>query len=421
MVGLIQRVRNALLALKSNNPTGASGSPALVPGVGQPWASLQAQPSPGLALRASAVWACVNLISKAVAGLPAQVVKVNAGKGTEPAVGHPLYTLLTRAPNAMMTLQQFLQPSMLHLLLWGNAFTWLDRIEGEVIALWPLLPSRMRINYTSANTIEYVYFDLRGRPSTYTPGVDMIPFRVFSLDGYLGLSVLQYQQLALEFQDLSQMYALNLYRNGGRPNGVLEYPGQLIEKQVDKIRASWKAIHGGVSGAGEVAILENGAKYAAVDIPPETLQYIDTQKFSVEQIARIFGVPPHLIGAMDKPTYASVEQQSIEFLRYTLQPYVRALETSIDSALLEEPYHFRLDMNAFERTDIRSRYAAYAVGRQWGWLSVNDIRAVEAMNGIGEDGDIYLQPLNMAPADASVELVPPAIQPIPNPQQEVPQ
>jgi HK97 family phage portal protein len=401
----LERMRNAWAALTLKaNPTSAA-APALIPGVGMPWPNLMAQPSPGLALRSSAVWACVNIISKAVASLPAQLLQKTAS-GSTPATSHPLYRMLTQSPNPMMTLQQWLQPTMLHLLLWGNAFTWLDRVDGEIVGLWPLLPTRMRIVYTSGQTVEYSYFDWRGQAHYYQPGVEMIPFRLFSMDGYIGLSVLQYQCLTLEFQDMSSQYALNLYRNGGRPTGVLEYPNQMAEAQLNKIRASWSEIHGGPQGAGKVAILDNGAKYTGIQIPPEQLQYIDTQQFSVEQIARIFGVAPHLIGASKQPTYASVEQQSIEFVRYTLQPYVQAIESSIKATLLDDPFYYHLNMQAAERSDIRSRYAAYATGRQWGWLSVNDIRQAEEHNGIGPEGDIYLQPLNMVPAGTPLEQLP---------------
>jgi HK97 family phage portal protein len=139
-------------------------------------------------------------------------------------------------------------------------------------------------------------------------------------------------------------------------------------------------------------------KYTPVSTPLQQLEYINAQKFSVEQVARIFGVAPHLIGANDQPTYASVEQQSLEFLRYTIQPIVIGIERAIQTALLEAPYIFRFNIAGFERSDIRTRYAAYAIGRQWGFLSVNDIRDLEDLNRIGPPGDVYLQPLNMVPA-----------------------
>jgi len=135
-----------------------------------------------------------------------------------------------------------------------------------------------------------------------------------------------------------------------------------------------------------------------ISLPLQQLEYIQQQKLSTEQIARIYGVPPHLIGASDSPTYASVEQQGLEFLQYTIQPIVVGLERTIEMMLLEAPFIYRLNLAAYQRSDIKSRYSAYAVGRQWGWLSANDVRALEEMNGIGAQGDVYVSPLNMIPA-----------------------
>jgi HK97 family phage portal protein len=145
-------------------------------------------------------------------------------------------------------------------------------------------------------------------------------------------------------------------------------------------------------------VLDGGTKYNPISVPLQQLEYIAQQKFSVEQIARIYGVPPHMIGAADKPTYASVEQQALEFSQYTQQPIVIGLEETIQTRLLEAPYFYRFNLSAFARADIGTRYRAYATGRQWGWLSVNDIRESEDMNRIGPEGDVYLQPLNMIPA-----------------------
>jgi HK97 family phage portal protein len=421
MVDLIRAAKAAwdwleFKSISSQGPVNAD-APSLVP-IGPLWPGLTPEANAGVALRSSAVWACCSLISKAIATLPVGVYR-KTPTGTVLATDHPMFSMLTKQPNPQMTVEQWLQPTLIHLLLWGNAFTYLDRIEGEIIGLWPLLPSRMRIVFQQTNQISYTYFDLRGMAHYYEPGRDMIPFRLFTLDGFIGLSVLQFHQMQIGFNEATMEYSLNLYLNGGRPTGVLEYPNTLVKTQVDKIRASWNEIHGGPGNAGRVAILENGAKYSPISIPPETMQYIDTQKFSVEQIARIFGVAPHLIAAAQQPTYASVEQQSIEFLRYTISPYVRALESSLTTALLEDPYVFRFDLNGFERSDIRSRYLAYATGRQWGWLSSNDVRRMENLPEIGPDGDVYLTPLNMIPAaDAGAALhEPTTAAPAPTPTQ----
>lgn len=369
-------------------------------------------PAANAALASAAVWACCRLISTSLAALPTNLFKITSD-GKQPDPSHPLFGLLTQSPNPMMTLQQWIQPTLLGLLLYGNGYTWVDRINGEVVGVWPLNPARVSMVLNLDGTFSYYYSDFRGKFNVFSEE-DIIHFRVFTMDGYLGLPVLIYHQMTINLANASTAFATALYNNGGQPSGVLEYPGVLQKGQVDRIRQSWADMHSGPQNAGRVAILEEGTKYQAIGIPPEQLQYIQEQKFSVEQIARIFGVPPHLIGAMDKPTYASVEQQSIEFVRYTLYPYVRCLEQGVDKGMLEPTHQFRFDLDAFERGDIASRYAAYAIGRQWGWLSPNDVLRKEDENTF-EGGDDYLTPLNMIAVPVGSVPPPPPPKPAPAP------
>ncbi len=355
-------------------------------------------PTVNQALQSAAVWACVRLIANSIASLPSSVFEETL-QGKVKAYANPLYRILCQSPNAMMTASQWMQPTMMSLLLWGNAFTWKDRMEGEVVGLWPLNPSRVQIVLLFDGTLGYNYSDLRGRTHIFTAD-DIIHFRLFTLDGYIGLPVLDYHRTTFDFEAASTAYAYSLYQNGGQPGGVLEYPHELKKEQVDRIRQSWQDVHSGPMNAGRVAILEDGMKYTPLSIPLTQLDYIAEKQFGVQQIARIFGVPPHLIGAMDKPTYASVEQQSIEFVRYTINPYVISLEQSINKALLDAPYAYKMNINGFERSDIASRYRSYATARQWGWMSANDIRELEDMNRI-DGGDTYLTPLNMVSAAES--------------------
>jgi HK97 family phage portal protein len=363
-------------------------------------------PSVNQALQSAAVWACCRLIANSIASLPAAVFE-ETPIGKVKAYTNPLYRTLTKSPNTMMTASQWIQPTMMSMLLWGNAFTWVDRIEGEVVGLWPLNPARVQIVLLFDGTLGYYYSDLRGRTHVFTAD-NIIHFRLFTLDGYIGLPVLDYHRTTFDFEAATTAYAYSLYQNGGQPGGVLEYPHELKPEQHERIRASWQEIHAGPLNAGKVAILEDGMKYTPLSIPLTQLDYIDEKKFGVEQIARIFGVPPHLIGAMDKPTYASVEQQSIEFVRYTINPYVISIEQSINKALLEAPYSYKININGFERSDIASRYRSYATARQWGWMSANDVRELEDQNKI-DGGDSYLTPLNMvSAADSGDPLSPPA-------------
>lgn len=368
-----------------------------------------------MALSSAAVWACCRLISQSVATCPPHIFE-ETDQGKIKASKHSYYRMLTRQPNALMTYLNWMQTTVLHLLLWGNAFTVPGSVDGEVVELWPLDPARLRITINPDGTFYYTYSPMHGQRIEYQP-LELLHFRVFSLDGIIGLSPLDYHRLTFNFEAAAQLYATTLYNNGGRPSGVLEYPGTLRKEQIDAIRESWATIHGGPDAAGRVAVLDAGTKYNPISIPLEQLQYISSQKFSVEQIARIFGVPPHLVGAQDKTPYASVEQQSLEFAEYTLQPIVTAIEQVIETVLLEPPFIFRLNLSGFARADLATRYRAYAVGRQWGWFSVNDIRELEDLNRIGPDGDIYLQPLNMTPAgeDPTAALNAPT-NPTPNPE-----
>jgi HK97 family phage portal protein len=352
-------------------------------------------PAANTALTSSAVWACCRLIANSIASLPTNLF-LETPNGKIKAFDDPLYRILCQSPNPMMTASQWMQPTLMSLLLWGNAFTWIDRVDGEVLGLWPLNASRVQILLKADGTLDYFYSDLTGRTHHFS-GEELIHFRLFTLDGYIGLPVIDYHRTTLDFEAATTAYAYSIYQNGGQPGGVLEYPGVLKKEQVDRIRESWKATHGGPMNAAQVAILEEGMKYTPLALPLSSLNYIEEKKFSVEQIARIFGVPPHLIGAMDKPTYASVEQQSIEFVRYTINPYVVSIEQSIAKALLQFPKVYRMNLNGFERSDIRTRYLSYATARQWGWMSANDIRELEDQPRI-DGGDTYMVPLNMTSA-----------------------
>jgi HK97 family phage portal protein len=353
------------------------------------------------ALQSSAVWACCRLVSEAISSLPAQVYE-QTPDGKTKALKHPYYRMLTLAPNPLMTMVQWRQTTTLHLMLYGNAYSIPEIVEGEIAALWPVPPERVRVAMQPDGYYRYFVNDSSGKPWKEFAPLELMHFRLFSLDGIMGLSPIEYHRATFDIENVARSYALNLLLSGGRPQGVLEYAGNLGKEQIKDIRAAWKQVHGGPQNAGNIVVLEGGTRYQTLGIPPEQMEFIAQQKFSVEQIARIYGVPPHLVGAMDKPTYASVDQQALEFVQYTLQPIVTSIERTIQTVLLDELYYFKLNLAAFERADIKTRYAAYATGRMWGWLSVNDIRELEDMNRIPE-GNVYLQPLNMTPASAAGE------------------
>ena len=192
----------------------------------------------------------------------------------------------------------------------------------------------------------------------------------------------------------TEEYGAAFFRNGARPGGVLEHPGVL--KDPSKLRESWHAVYGGTMNTGRIAVLEEGVKYQQIAIPPEEAQFLETRKFQIDEIARLYRVPPHMIGDLEKSSFNNIEQQSLEFVKYTLNPWVVRWEQSLQKALLtdkeQKKYFIRFKVDGLLRGDYKCRMEGYAIGRQNGWLSANDIRSLEDMNPIEseEGGDLYL-------------------------------
>ena len=192
----------------------------------------------------------------------------------------------------------------------------------------------------------------------------------------------------------SEEYGSSFFANGARPGGVLKHPGVL--KDPSKLRESWQAVYGGTANTGKVVVLEEGVDYQQISIPPEEAQFLETRKFQIDEIARLYRVPPHMIGDLEKSSFNNIEQQSLEFVKYTLNPWVVRWEQSLQKALLspaeQKRYFIKFNVDGLLRGDYQSRMAGYAVGRQNGWLSANDIREMENMNPIPEEegGNLYL-------------------------------
>jgi HK97 family phage portal protein len=194
-------------------------------------------------------------------------------------------------------------------------------------------------------------------------------------------------------------YGASFFANGANPGGVLEHPG--VVKDPKRVRESWNTVYQGSANAHRIAVLEEGMKFQAIGIPPEQAQFLETRKFQINEIARIFRVPPHMVGDLEKSSFSNIEQQSLEFVKYTLDPWVVRWEQAIQKSLLlpseKRTYFAKLNVDGLLRGDYQSRMNGYAVGRQNGWLSTNDIRELEDLNRIPEEegGDLYLINGNM--------------------------
>ena len=362
------------------------------------------------AMQMTAVYACVRILSEAIAGLPLHLYRYKDDGGKEKALDHPLYLLLHDEPNPEMSSFVFRETLMTHLLLWGNAYAQIIRNgKGEVVALYPLMPNRMTVDRDSNGQLYYSYQMSTGDAPTMPSGTVILkPSEVLHVpglgfDGLVGYSPIAMAKNAIGLAIATEEYGSKFFANGATPSGILEYPGTV--KDPDKVRDSWNRGFSGSSNAQKVAVLEEGMKYTPISISPEQAQFLETRKFQINEIARIFRVPPHMVGDLEKSSFSNIEQQSLEFVKYTLDPWVVRWEQSLQRTLLtpdeKTQYFVKFNLEGLLRGDYQSRMNGYATARQNGWMSANDIRELENLDRIpAEDGgDLYLVNGNMLPLD----------------------
>lgn len=354
------------------------------------------------AMQTTAVYACVRILAEAVASLPLHVYEYQDDGGKKLVHDHPLYYLLHDEPNPEMTSFVFRETLMSHLLIWGNAYAQIIRDgAGRVLGLYPLLPDKMEVQRDDRGNIYYVYSRNSDENPTFKEygniklkAEDVLHIPGLGFDGLIGYSPIAMAKNAVGMTLACEEYGASFFANGANPGGVLEHPGVL--KDPSKVRESWNSVYRGVSNAHKIAVLEEGMKYQQIGIPPEEAQFLETRKFQINEIARLYRIPPHMVGDLDKSSFSNIEQQSLEFVKYTLDPWVIRWEQSLQRSLLlpgeKGKYFIKLNVDGLLRGDYQSRMNGYAVGRQNGWFSANDIREMENMNPIPDEegGNLYL-------------------------------
>lgn len=352
----------------------------------------QMRPAEGI----TATFACLKILADGVAALPLHLYRRKSGDTRELATKHPLYRLLHSRPNPKMSAFRFRNVGQYHLASWGNSYCQIMRNgRGQIAQLWPMLPSKMNIQKDDEQNPIYIY---DGKPIDadkilHIPG--------FGFDGVEGLSVIKLHAVSMGLADILEQFGVYYFEQGTHIGSTFKHPGRLSDKAFDRLQKSldkktgWGKSH-------KRLILEEGMEFAKTTIPPNDSQFIESRKFQTEEIARIFRIPPHMIQMLDKATFSNITQQSLDFVQNTLQPWLVLWEQELNRALLteeeQEEYYFEHAVEGRLRGDTETRYKAYMTGRQWGWLSVNDIRRFENMNPI-PGGDVYLTPLNMIPSD----------------------
>lgn len=376
------------------------------------------------AFRSITYWACVRLLSETLASLPLFLYRRQDPRGKEKAAKHPLFQLLHTQPNPEMTSFQLREALMSHVVTWGNAYA-LKEYDSEMVkikAIWPLRPDRITVG-RDRETREIVYWyhpeasDPLGR---LIDGWLPIPaHRVWhipglSYDGLVGYSPLNVAREAVGLALATEEFGARFFGQGTNSGAVVEHPGRLSPDGHTNLKNDLQEKYQGLGKAHQVMLLEEGMKFQRTSIPPNDAQFLETRKFQRSEIAAFFHVPPHMIGDLERATFSNIEEQSLEFVVYTMRPWLVRWEQSIIRSLLNpwerEEYFAEFQVDGLLRGDIESRYRAYAVARNWGWMSANDVLELENRNGIGAQGDIYMAPQNMVPADqfnASLPAPPP--------------
>lgn len=347
------------------------------------------------------VYACIRVLAETVGSLPLITYRRRQGergRGRVRAGDHPLYALLRWNPNPEMTAIEFEELRTHHVASWGNSYAEIEMDgTGRVTALWPLLPDRMEVWRDAQGQLVYFYSLPNGQRKRLQAW-QVHHCRGLSSNGIVGYSPVRVAMVSVALGLATEEFGARLFANGARPGGVLEHPGLVGDKAAANLKKSWGDEYGGLQQSHRLAVLEEGMKYHALGIPPEEAQFLETRKFQAEEITRLFRMPPHKVGLMDKATFSNIEHQAIEFVTDTIRPWLVRFEQALRRDLLStqeaQAIYFEYLTDALLRGDTKSRYEAYSMGRQWGWLSINDIRSRENMERV-DNGDDLLQPLNM--------------------------
>lgn len=356
--------------------------------------------SPESAMQMSAVWACVRLISESIASLPLHVYR-RVDVRTRERVSGPLVHLLHSEPNRIMSSFTWRETMAAHVLLWGNGYSLIvRRSNGEPLEFLPVASKHVKVLRTPGG---YVAYDvvLPDGMRVRVPQTDMLHIPSLAFDGVVGVSPIRYAAQSIGLALAAEQYGAAFFGNGSTPSGYISLPGKINKEQAAVLRETWYATYGGVKNSHKTAVLFENGKFERISIPPEEAQFIETRKHQVADIARWYRVPPHMIGDLDKATFSNIEHQQLEFVTHTLRPWLVRFEQEINRKLfpsrsdgMPSDTYAEFSVDGLLRGDVASRSDYYVKGRQWGWLSANDVRALENLGPIA-GGDVYMAPLNM--------------------------
>ena len=346
----------------------------------------------------SAVFGATRLISNSLGIPPLKIFKRLPDGGREPAVDHPLYNFFRRRPNPNFTSFRFRQTMQGYLTLWGNAYAYkmIDG-RGRLESLTPLYPGRMKVGLEGGKRT-YNFTLSNGTQRNLTQD-QVLHIAGFGTDGIVGKSVVQLARESIGYGLAIQTFGSRFFGSGTHPSGMFEHPGRLGPDAHKNLRDDIAEKYQGLGRSHEFLLLEEGMKYQPVGIPPNDAQFLESGKFSVNDIARWFSVPPHKIGDLDRATFSNIEEQNIDYINDTMLAWYILWEQELETQLLPEEdwedHFIEFVLEGLLRGDIKSRYEAYVLAKRNGWMNGNEIRQKENMNPMGDKGDIYTIEMNM--------------------------
>ncbi len=353
------------------------------------------------AIEISTVYACVRVLAETIASLPLHIYESDGKGGSRIAREHPLDYLVHDAPNEEMTSYQWREQMMTQILLHGNSYSQIVRSgKTNILSIYPLMSSSMKVDRADNGKLQYEYMTSDGESVLLDPA-EVLHIPGMGFDGIMGYSPIALMKTTLGLTLAAEEYGSKVFSNGATPSGVLTHPNR--PKDMEAVRRSWNKAYGGSANAGKVAVLVEGMKFERIAMPNNEAQFLETRKFQVSEICRIYRVPPHMVGDLEHATFSNIEHQSISFAVHTIRPWLVRIEQAMNKGLLAEgdrgKFFFQFNMDGLMRGDYKSRMEGYAIARQNGWMSANDILSRENMNPIPDEegGNLYLVNGNMVP------------------------
>ena len=371
------------------------------------------------AMNISAVWCAVHLISHSFMGLPVSAYERLAGGGRNPLPKHPVTRLLSRRPNSFMAASMFEMLLTQWAAIWGAGYAEIERgASGEALALWPIHPSRVTVEWNPA-AMEPVYrVRTEGKGPVMLPHAKVLKIMAYTRDGYTPVSVLEHARDSMGLTLATEQHGSYTFKNGATPPLVIEWPGTFgtDDEAIAQFRKQWHTAYGG-ENTGSVAVLEQDMKAHVLGMPNDDAQFLETRQFQLTEIARWFNITPSKLHDLLRATYSNIEQLSLDFAFDTLLPWVirwrDECALKLFSEAEQETHYVHYNLDSLLQTDFKTRWDGHRIQFETGHLSINEIRALEDLNPLeGDVGELRVVPANMTPVEKLMEPEPEP-QPIP--------